>query len=367
MSESNICKKKILYSAILSSHILNFHIPYLKWLKENDYEVYVITRDKCDIPYCDVKLEIDFPKGINIIKTIKAIKKVTKIIKKEKFDIIQLNTSIDSAIIRYAYKKAKIKSKVIYTMHNLYVYKNAGLINYLIYYPIEKYLSKITDVLVAINDDDYKFCKDKFKAKEIIKINGIGLDKTKFSTIDNKNIRKELNLKECDYILVYLAEIRKRKNQMLAIKAMKKLVGKYNNMYLLLIGKDSTNGKYLKKVKKMKLEKNVLFLGYKENILDYLKIADLQISTSRQEGLPIGVLEGIYMNNKIIATNVRGNNELVSKYSKGILLEKNSTKELAKEIKQVYNKNKLIEKNGNKCDFEKYTLDKVIQEYIKLF
>ena len=84
MSLDNSHKKKILYSAIQSSHILNFHIPYLKWLKENNYEVYVITRDKCDIPYCDVKIEVDFPKGINIIKTIKAIRKVKEIIEKER-------------------------------------------------------------------------------------------------------------------------------------------------------------------------------------------------------------------------------------------------------------------------------------------
>ena len=360
MNLYNNHKKKILYSAILNSHILNFHIPYLKWLKENNYEIYVITKDKGDIPFCDVKIEVDFPKGINIIKTIRVISKVKEILKKEKFDIIQLNTSIDAAIIRYAYKKSNIKSKVIYTMHNLYVYKNSGLINYLIYYPIERHLSKVTDVLVAINDEDYEFCKKKFKAKEIIKINGIGIDENRFYNINNNCIREKLGFKENDYLLVYPAEIRKRKNQLLAIKAMKILVKKYNNIYLLLIGKDSTNGKYINKVKKLGLEKNILFLGYKENILDYLKIANLQISTSKQEGLPIGILEGIYINNK-------RNAELVSKYNKGILLKNNNVKELAEEIEAVYIGEKLKEQKSNQNDFEEYTLNSVMPKYIELY
>lgn len=49
MKESN----KILFTATVDSHILQFHIPYLKWFKDHGYEVHVATNGNAEIPYTD--------------------------------------------------------------------------------------------------------------------------------------------------------------------------------------------------------------------------------------------------------------------------------------------------------------------------
>ena len=50
--------KKVLFTATVDSHILAFHLPFLKWFKENGYEVHVATNGDAEIPYCDKKIKI---------------------------------------------------------------------------------------------------------------------------------------------------------------------------------------------------------------------------------------------------------------------------------------------------------------------
>ena len=54
------------------------------------------------------------------------------------------------------------KIKVIYTAHGFHFYKGAPVLNWLLYYPMEKWLSHCTDVIVTINEEDYERAKKSF-------------------------------------------------------------------------------------------------------------------------------------------------------------------------------------------------------------
>ena len=55
--------KKVLFTAKVDSHILNFHIPYLKWFKDQGYEVHVASNGENDIPYTDFKYNLKFDRN----------------------------------------------------------------------------------------------------------------------------------------------------------------------------------------------------------------------------------------------------------------------------------------------------------------
>ena len=74
--------KKVLFTATVDSHILHFHIPYLKMFKEKGYEVHVATNGEEEIPYCDAKHIIPFERSPFKINNLKAIKKLKNIIDK---------------------------------------------------------------------------------------------------------------------------------------------------------------------------------------------------------------------------------------------------------------------------------------------
>lgn len=310
--------KKVLFTATVDSHILQFHIPYLKMLKEKGYEVHVATNGTENIPYCDVKHVVSFERSPIKINNLKAIKQLKKIIDKEKFEIIHCHTPMGSVVTRLAAKKARKKgTKVIYTAHGFHFYKGAPLINWMIFYPIEKYLSQYTDCLITINDEDYELARKKFKKCEQIElIYGVGVDENKFNfkmTDQEKHeLRKSLGLRDDDFVIIYVAELSKRKNQGMLIQAVKELIddGK-NNIKVILPGTDSMNGYYQKMSKDLGLEDNIKFLGYRKDIPKLLKISDLYVSTAKQEGLPVNIMEAMTSNIPIIATDCRGNRDLI--------------------------------------------------------
>lgn len=126
--------KKVLFTATVDSHILHFHIPYLKLFKENGYEVHVATNGDEKIPYCDVKHKISFERSPIKLNNLKAIKQLKKVIDKEKFDIIHCHTPMGSVVTRLAAKKArKNGTRVIYTAHGFHFYKGASLFNWLFF------------------------------------------------------------------------------------------------------------------------------------------------------------------------------------------------------------------------------------------
>lgn len=97
--------KKVLFTATVDSHILAFHTPYLKYFKDNGYEVHVATNGDEEIPYCDKKIKISFERSPFKINNLKAIKQLKKVINKEKYDIIHTHTPMGNVVIRLAAKK----------------------------------------------------------------------------------------------------------------------------------------------------------------------------------------------------------------------------------------------------------------------
>ena len=107
-----------------------------------------------------------------------------KILLDNNFDIVHTHTPMGSVVTRLAYKKVrnKVNTRMIYTAHGFHFYKGAPLLNWLLFYPVEKYLSKYTDTLITINKEDYELAKNKFKkCKQIEYVPGVGIDEEKFN------------------------------------------------------------------------------------------------------------------------------------------------------------------------------------------
>ena len=362
--------KKVLFTATVDSHILHFHLPYLKMFKENGYEVHVATNGNDEIPYCDVKHTVSFERSPFKLNNIKAIKQLRKIINEEKFEIIHTHTPMGSVVTRIAARKArKNGTRVIYTAHGFHFFKGAPIINWMLFYPIEKILSYITDDLITINHEDYELAKKKFHAQNIHFVPGVGVDPKKFDfemTEQEKiELRESLGLKKEDFVMIYVAELIKRKNQSMAIKVMNELVKDNKNIKLLLVGKDSLNEKYQKEVKDLHLEDNVIFTGYRKDIPKLMKISDLAISTSRQEGLPVNLIEAQMCGLPIVATNCRGNRDLLINGKNGFIVDIDNNEQMCKLISNNINDNKFNIANTELS--EEYKLDYIIKKMIKIY
>lgn len=366
--------QKVLFSATVDSHILAFHLPYLKYFKEQGYEVHVATNGDEEIPYCDKKHKISFERNPFKINNLKAIKQLRKVIEQEKFDIIHTHTPMGSVVTRLAAKKARKKynTRVIYTAHGFHFYKGASKKNWLIFYPVEKFLARYTDDLITINKEDYELAKNKFKTN-VYYVAGVGIDPKKFdikiSEQEKLDLRKSLGLKQDDFVMIYPAEISNRKNQEWLVNILKSYLDKNTNIHLLLPGKDSLNGKIDNLIKELDLDKQIHLLGFRKDIPQLLKISDISISSSKQEGLPVNIMEAMYIGLPIVATACRGNSDLIENGKNGYIVEQLDAKAFIDKINDVYlkkvNIGKIKENNIQKSN--EYLLDDIMKEMIDIY
>lgn len=366
--------KKVLFSAHVDSHILAFHIPYLKYFKDHGYEVHVATNGNEEIPYCDKKYVVSFERSPFKFNNIKAIKSLKKIINEEKYDIIHTHTPMGGVVTRLAarYSRKKYNTRVIYTAHGFHFFKGAPVFNWLFFYPVEKLLARCTDQLITINKEDYELASKKFKTK-VYYVAGVGIDEKKFdfemTEKEKLELRNSLGLKKDDFVMIYPAELNKNKNQIFLIDIMTELVKKYDDIHLLLPGKDSYNKYYQKIVSERGLEKNIHFLGFRSDIPSLLKISNLSVASSFREGLPVNIMEAMYVGLPIVALSSRGTNDLVEDGVNGFIIELNDSGKFVDIISDFYNNRKdikLFYKN-NILKAKNYLLDNVLMEYSDIY
>ncbi len=366
--------KKVLFTATVDSHILAFHIPYLRYFKDIGYEVHVATNGDEEIPYCDKKHKVSFERSPFKINNIKAIRQLKKIINKEKFDIIHTHTPMGSVVTRLAANKSrkKYKTRVIYTAHGFHFYKGAPKLNWILFYPIEKLLARYTDDLITINKEDYELARRKFKTK-VYYVPGVGIPEDKFNfemTEKEKfEFRKSLGLKEDDFLIIYPAELSKRKNQTMLLKMLDNIIKSNKNIHVLLPGSDNMNGYHQNLVEKLGIENNVHLLGFRKDIPNLLQISDLAVSTSNQEGLPVNIMEAMCVGLPIVATNCRGNRDLIEDGKNGYLVDINDLEHFIQYVYDIYcgkaNLNVIYKNNKEKAS--NYLLHKIMEEYIKIY
>lgn len=364
--------KKVLFTATVDSHIELFHVPFLKWFKDQGYEVHVATNGDNNIPYCDKKIKISFERSPYKINNLKAIKSLKKIIDKENYDIIHTHTPMGSVVTRLAARKArKNGTRVIYTAHGFHFYKGAPLLNWLLFYPVEKILARYTDDLITINKEDYHLAKNKFKTN-VYYVPGVGIDENKFnfkmSNKEKNELRESLGLKADDFVMIYPAELSVRKNQEWLINSIKDLIINNSNIHLLLPGRDNLNGKIQALVKEFGLENNIHFLGFRNDIPKLLMISDIAISSSKQEGLPVNIMEAMYLGLPIIATDCRGNRDLVEDGKNGFIIDIGDSNMLSLCINKVYKSlDKEIFKKYNQELIKNYLLSNILIDMKKIY
>lgn len=359
--------KKVLFVATITGHINSFHIPYLKWFKEQGYEVHVASKGNENIEYCDKHFEIPFERFPLKKQNIKAYKQLKNIIEENKYELIHCHTPVGGVLTRLAARKARKKynTKVIYTAHGFHFYKGAPLLNWIIYYPIEKICAKWTDCLITITNEDDEFAKKHLNAGKIEHVNGVGINterlKKELTQEEKINFRKKLEIREDDTVFSYIAELNANKNQILLIKTIEELKKERPNIKLLLIGDGPLKSQYQEYIKDKNLENEVKLLGRRQDINELLSITDIYLASSKREGLPVNVMEAMYKGLPIIATDNRGHRELMEDWQNGFIIK--NQYELIDRIKNIEISNSR-EKNKEKA-IRKYLLSEVIQKMKK--
>ncbi len=335
-------KKQALCIATVASMLDNFNRSNADILLNMGYEVTLAanfqsredinSQEKTDAFAKEMRakgihiVQVDFSRSIkNASMHVKAMLQVRKLLKRQ-FDLIHCHSPICAAMVRLqacTYRK-KYGTKVYYTAHGFHFFKGAPLRNWLVFYPAEKFLSRLTDVLITVNREDYRQAKERFHAGKTAYIPGVGIDLEKFCKINpqkdafrlsriRQQLREDYGVQETDIILLSVGELNKNKNHALAIRALAQLKDEpyFPRLKYLICGKGSRRDYLINLAGKLNLGQQVCLTGYRKDTADMYKLADVFLFLSKREGLPVSLMEAMASGVPVIVTNVRGNTDLV--------------------------------------------------------
>lgn len=332
--------KKVLFT----SHTANFqkfNRPFMRMLSKQGYEVHYASMGEEEILDCDKSFTVPFTRSPFRLSNIKAYRQLKEIIDRENYDIIHTHTPMGSVVTRLAARDARRRgTRVIYTAHGFHFFTGAPLANWLIYYPVEKYMARHTDTLITINDEDYQRAKKKLKT-DVQYVPGVGVDESRFkprlTEKQRNNLRESISIKPDDFVMIYPAELSKRKRQIWLINALADFIAQHPDVHLLLPGGDSLSGKCQALTEELGLINQIHFLGYRNDIPQLMMTSDLALASSSQEGLPVNLLEALVARLPIVATNSRGHADLVKNGVNGYITDIDDIRPFSRKVVEVYN------------------------------
>lgn len=365
--------RRILVVCTTDSMIWNFLVPHIKKLEQNGFYVECassITGDfyKNLIEIHGIKMnEIPFVRSPYNLKNLHAYKTLCNLIKEKNFDTIFCHEPVGGAMGRIA--GHKYNCKVIYTAHGFHFYKGAPLLNWLLYYPVEKWLARYTDALITINREDYELAKRKMKLRnggKVYYVPGVGVDLEKFSktTIDKKTKRSELGIPDDAVLLLSVGELNHNKNHETVIRAIADM-----NVYYIIAGQGELHQHLEDLIDSLNLRDRVKLLGFRGDVKELYEAADIFVFPSFREGLSVSVMEAMASGLPCVASKIRGNTDLLENTGGGFLCDPHNASEFADKIELLAANVQLREKMGrtNLMTIQKFSTETVIQEMQNIY
>ncbi len=302
--------------------------------------------------------EIKFRNSIDLI----AMYQLAGIIKKEKIDIMNTHSSLDSwvggqvgrimrlpLIVRTRHVSLPIKNKLVYT-HFADLIITAG--------------KAIKEML------EYKY---RISGEKIFSIpTGIDLFLFDPSKYDRQKIRRELGIDDSLPFIGIIGIIRWCKGHDIFLEAAKKVLIKYPDAKFAVVGDDPDRKiDFQNIINSHGLGQKVFFLGFRRDIPDILSSLDIVVSSSTAaEGVSQSIIQALAMEKGLVATDVGSTNEVVKDNSTGILVDPGDPTSLADGIiRLLENRHKITKygKEGRKMIVKNFNIESMISKTEELY
>jgi len=197
----------------------------------------------------------------------------------------------------------------------------------------------------------------------------VGVDIKRYSQAqEEKDIRVELGIPDDAVVITCVAEFNENKDHEFLMKAWVEIEKSINNINLFLVG----DGNFLERIKeKVKINglSRVFFLGKRDDIPRILNESDIGLLVSKREGLPRCIMEAMAAGKPVVATDIRGNRDLVKDGVNGFLVKLGDVQGLVDSILKLANDKNLRDQMGKKGRelIEDYSLENVLEEMAEIY
>ncbi len=322
---------------------IQFMVPHIHYLAENGFCVELA----CSIVgnrYEELKNAVGDSAKIHTVRlernpfspnNLNGYKDMKKLLTENKYDLIWTNEPVMGVVTRLSARKArKSGTKVLYMVHGFHFCKGAPLIDWLMWAPTEYIMSYFNDILVTINWEDYNRAKKYFRTPEVLHLDGIGVDLSRYNcSCSRTEKRSQLGVSDNDILLLSVGELEKRKNHELTLKALSKIDN--TNIKCVICGIGSLENELKSLASSLGLENRVVFLGYRKDIPEIMLASDIYAHPSIREGLGIASLEAMASGLPLLASNTRGIADYIENGINGFMCDPYDVESYAKNLEKL--------------------------------
>lgn len=335
-----------------SGFLSQFELNNVRLLQQNGYQVHYATN--FGVPIYEVKDETLRKMGVvlhhisieknpfRLKHNIWALRELIRIIDREGVDVVHCHNPNGGVLGRLAAACSHRKPFVIYTAHGFHFFQGAPVKNWLFYYPAEKLLARLSDIIITINHEDYlrasEFTYKKAGGAQLIP--GVGVDLVQYHPLTEAEtdirhaLRAALGIPDHAFHIVSAGELNQNKNHSIVIRALAQI--DRDDIYYSICGEGSCRQDLQAEIEKYGLADRVFLLGYRNDMPQIWKTADLSIFPSVREGMGMAALEAMASGIPLIVADNRGTREYISDKDNGLVCHAHDADEFAAAILYLY-------------------------------
>ncbi len=289
---------------------------------------------------------------------------IRKILEKERFDIILLNTSLAAYQIRRCLPKEN-RPKVVNFVHGYLFSKDVGLARRLMLLLAEKVFASKTDRIIVMNEQDRAIAKkNKLCLGEVSFCRGMGAT-VREQVVPADRLRHELG---CDdrFVMAFVGELSKRKNQEFLIYALNRIRDRIPGAVLWLIGDGIAKDELTELAGRVDVSESVFLLGRKENACDYMRACDLYVSASTIEGMPFNLIEAMGCGKTVLASSVKGHVDLIEDGVSGFLYKAGNERDFADKVVAIHDGTLSVKEEDVIERYKNFSKEQVFAETLEI-
>jgi len=331
--------------------LYHFLLPLMRGMRDAGHEVVGIAGDG---PFMDkVRAEgfrveaIAIDRSFNVVRHLASARRLKALFRRERFDIVHVHTPVAALVGRWAAWRAGVP-KIVYTAHGFYFHERMAWPKRAAFVALEWLGGRLTDVLFTQAEEDAATARRLGLIRgRIIQAIGNGVDPKRFlpaaEPAARERLRQSLGVGEGRgagrVVILMVGRLVAEKGYVELIEAMKSVDAD------LWVAGDRLPSDHADPVEPAiraaerdpVLQLRVRFLGYRADVPDLLRAADIYTLPSHREGMPRSVIEAMMSGLPVVGTDIRGTREEVVEGETGTLVPANDAAALASALNRLVN------------------------------
>ena len=335
----------------------HFLLPLMRGLREQGHEVVGVCADGpllAGAREAGFRIEtVPISRSYNLLHHIGSYRRLKAVFQAERFDIVHVHTPVAALVGRLAAWRARVPC-IVYTAHGFYFHERMSWPRRAVFVSLEWLAGRMTDVLFTQSAEDAETARrlGLIRGKTIEAI-GNGVDPARFRPARDKRAkektRREIGAAPDKVVMMTIGRLVAEKGYPELFRAMQRVP----EAELWVVGErlSSDHASSIDRAIEAieaddDLNSRIRFLGYRQDVPELLRAADIFVLPSHREGMPRSIVEAMMSGLPVVATNIRGSREEVVNGETGFLVPVEDSDSLAATIDQLIGNVKLRRSMG---------------------